>query len=837
MPRADAYDALASGDIADDDEFLIWDTSVGQVKNTTFEALHHALEIHHKWKESVACATTANITLSGEQTIDGVLTSASRVLVKDQSTGSQNGLYDTAAGAWTRTSDADSGSELVSAVVAVTGGTVNADILYRCTNDAITLGTTAIVWSPIVSAAMDPVVTAATLADGRDALQLARYVLPEMYGAVGNGVTEDAAAVQDMFDDLGEGDVVVFSSGKTYKISDQCTLSTSGVTLDLRGATINAADFYANDQATYAVDSAAAWPTGLFHIVGPAGVTTTIASNAADRAVELELTSAAGVAVGDAIHLLGVAAAETWYYEQATKVRKSHVSKISAISGATITIEDPLPFALDVGVAAVNIESWTGVQDITVLGGTFLGPGYVEIRQSAIGEAAIRTLRAQNVNIVGTKTVGFQGCGIHHVLVHGGSVFAEVHGVPDDYTDPIVIDSGNDGFSGLFLYQCGGFVLGVRGYRNRHMIDGTRSYGVIVSDSIAHECHRAAFSSHTGCQGWVFNGCRYSGPNGGLLWRGFDMIVNGCDFTCPNDSEPALYDTTGDDEGLGRTILINGGRYEGGREGIRLSGNIRKAIITGADVIGGRESTSYDALVVDTLDLDHLEINGGAVENISGGDGIVISGSARTRRSIRIRTRIKGYGASFNAITVVGESTVFDAEGCILDPSAGGATHIGSSGTFAVLRRGPSIDVEGAGYYDPDLSTWTPTITFATPGDLNVVYTTQVGHNRKRGREVTVWGNILTSTFTHTTASGDFRIALPFTMNMGTGQIARGCMTFQRITKANYTQFAPGVLNGSSTMNIICSGSGQNAAVLQAADMPTGGAVALTFSLTYWAVE
>jgi hypothetical protein len=74
-------------------------------------------------------------------------------------------------------------------------------------------------------------------------------------------------------------------------------------------------------------------------------------------------------------------------------------------------------------------------------------------------------------------------------------------------------------------------------------------------------------------------------------------------------------------------------------------------------------------------------------------------------------------------------------------------------------------------------------------------------------------------------------------MNMGTGQIARGCMTFQRITKANYTQFAPGVLNGSSTMNIICSGSGQNAAVLQAADMPTGGAVALTFSLTYWAVE
>ena len=50
-------------------------------------------------KAPVACATTANITLSGEQTIDGVLTSTSRVLVKNQNDATQNGVYDSSSAA------------------------------------------------------------------------------------------------------------------------------------------------------------------------------------------------------------------------------------------------------------------------------------------------------------------------------------------------------------------------------------------------------------------------------------------------------------------------------------------------------------------------------------------------------------------------------------------------------------------------------------------------------------------------------------------------------------------------------------------------------------------
>lgn len=102
-------------------------------------------------KDAVRAATTANITLSGTQTVDGVvLIAGNRVLVKDQSTGSQNGLYDVSASAWTRTSDSDSTTGELSGgtFVFVQEGTVNADSGFVCTNDgAVTVGTTALTFT------------------------------------------------------------------------------------------------------------------------------------------------------------------------------------------------------------------------------------------------------------------------------------------------------------------------------------------------------------------------------------------------------------------------------------------------------------------------------------------------------------------------------------------------------------------------------------------------------------------------------------------------------------------------------------------------------------------
>ena len=98
-------------------------------------------------KASVRAATTADITLSGTQTIDGVsIIATDRVLVMNQTTGSENGIYAASAGAWSRTQDTDGASEVNAGMfLFVEEGMVNGDNGYvLTTNDPITLGTTAL---------------------------------------------------------------------------------------------------------------------------------------------------------------------------------------------------------------------------------------------------------------------------------------------------------------------------------------------------------------------------------------------------------------------------------------------------------------------------------------------------------------------------------------------------------------------------------------------------------------------------------------------------------------------------------------------------------------------
>lgn len=100
------------------------------------------------WKDAVRVRTTANITLSGTQTIDGVALSVDdRVLVMNQSTATQNGLYLVQSGSWVRTTDADTGLELAWATVTVMEGTTHAGTRWVCNTAPITLGTTPINWT------------------------------------------------------------------------------------------------------------------------------------------------------------------------------------------------------------------------------------------------------------------------------------------------------------------------------------------------------------------------------------------------------------------------------------------------------------------------------------------------------------------------------------------------------------------------------------------------------------------------------------------------------------------------------------------------------------------
>jgi len=99
------------------------------------------------WKDKCVVATTGNITLSGTQTIDGVaVTAGMRVLVWQQTLGQNNGPYIVAAGAWSRSSDADSATELRGARIPIEQGTLYGDHQFQLAADTITLNTTPLVF-------------------------------------------------------------------------------------------------------------------------------------------------------------------------------------------------------------------------------------------------------------------------------------------------------------------------------------------------------------------------------------------------------------------------------------------------------------------------------------------------------------------------------------------------------------------------------------------------------------------------------------------------------------------------------------------------------------------
>lgn len=134
-------------------------------------------------------ATTANITLSATQNIDGVTVAVGdRVLVKDQTSAQNNGVYVVAAGAWARATDANTATELAAAQVPVLKGTDNGGKTFTTGfKSTDTLGTTGMSWNAILSG----LVTVTELAD--DAVETAKIKDANITAAKLNGAqTGDA---------------------------------------------------------------------------------------------------------------------------------------------------------------------------------------------------------------------------------------------------------------------------------------------------------------------------------------------------------------------------------------------------------------------------------------------------------------------------------------------------------------------------------------------------------------------------------------------------------------------------------------------------------------------
>lgn len=158
-------------------------------------------------KQAVVVVSLSDITLSGEQTIDGVLTSTSRILVAGQTDASENGIYVTAAGAWARSTDADISAEVMPGMmVYVASGTDYGETIWVLdTLGTIVLDTTNLVFKK------------KTLINNKEAITLNGTDITNQYVDLDFSIDNDSL------------DVVV--SGIVQRLTSDYTLSVvSGVT-------------------------------------------------------------------------------------------------------------------------------------------------------------------------------------------------------------------------------------------------------------------------------------------------------------------------------------------------------------------------------------------------------------------------------------------------------------------------------------------------------------------------------------------------------------------------------------------------------------------------------
>ena len=214
--------------------------------------------------QPVRVATTANITLSGTQTIDGVsVVAGDRVLVKDQTDQKTNGIYVVASGSWSRATDADNNptGELAGGDFSlVLEGTVNSGYGYVCSNtSAITIGTTNITYAAFNAA---KAVTA-----GSGLTESTPGTLDIATGGVTSAMIADGAIVDADINAsaaIAQSKISGLSSSLALKANLAAPSFTGGVTVDSSGITF--ADGAQTKQGVPSLTVIASATTGAYNL-------------------------------------------------------------------------------------------------------------------------------------------------------------------------------------------------------------------------------------------------------------------------------------------------------------------------------------------------------------------------------------------------------------------------------------------------------------------------------------------------------------------------------------------------------------------------------------------
>ena len=223
-----------------------------------------------------------------------------------------------------------------------------------------------------------------------------------------------------------------------------------------------------------------------------------------------------------------------------------------------------------------------------------------------------------------------------------------------------------------------------------------------------------------------------------------------------------------------------------------LTGTANELTVTNGDGVSGNPTVSVPSSLnysgktfTNAGIMTTVDINGGTV------DGTVIGGASAAA----------GTFTTVSGTTITASTSINLTGGQIAFPAV----------------QVPSANVNTLDDYEE--GSFTPVITFSTPGDLNVVYSQQSGTYTKVGRQVNFWINLITTTFTHTTASGGLLISgLPFAVS-GNPPATMG--RWVGITSSVTTPQINAILNGSTIIFEVMNIAAGTTSSLTTANAPT----------------
>lgn len=348
------------------------------------------------WKQPVNCGTTANITLSGLQTLDGVtVVAGDRVLVKNQSTASQNGIYLASATAWSRAPDADTWDELISAICFVESGSTLAGSAWYCTvQPGGTLGTTAVTWSNFSVAATYTAGTGLTLTDYVFSITNTG-VAAAAYGSASKTLTATVNA-QGQLTVLAASDIAIANT----QVSGLGTMSTQAASsVAITGGTINGTTIGGSTAAAITGTTITANTQFTGAGTGLTGTATSlsIGGNAATATSATTATNLAGGAAGSVP------------YQSATATT---AMLAAGANGQVLTLASGIPSWATPTTGTVTSVSGTGTVSGISLSGTVTSTGNLTLGGTldlsappAIGGTTANTITGTTIT-ANTKFVG-----------------------------------------------------------------------------------------------------------------------------------------------------------------------------------------------------------------------------------------------------------------------------------------------------------------------------------------------------------------------------------------------------------------------------------------------